>query len=271
MNSEGAHEKFVNNAVAVLQNNPEVLGLAAGGSWATGEMDRYSDLDLVLVTSDTISTDRDKMKAMARSMGSLLSAFTGEHVGEDRLLICLYDSPLLHVDIKFVTPEEFSDRMQDPVVLWERDGSLTGSLDKSSPRPFSFDFQWLEDRFWTWIHYATLKLGRGEYMEALEFLSFLRTKAVAPLLQMKNGKMPRGVRKIEAGVPGPEIDKLAGTIPSYSPEEIFASLEKTVSLYIELRKATFPCSVNQNLGAEMKVQQFLAEVKKQALNQTKML
>jgi hypothetical protein len=31
----------------------------------------------------------------------LLVGFTGEHVGEPRVLICLYGPPVLHVDLKF--------------------------------------------------------------------------------------------------------------------------------------------------------------------------
>lgn len=52
--------------------------------------------------------------------GRQLAAFTGEHVGEPRVVICLYDDPLLHVDFKFVTPRELDTRIEDPVVLWER-------------------------------------------------------------------------------------------------------------------------------------------------------
>ena len=40
---------------------------------------------------------------LAESLHLLLAAFTGEHVGEPRLLICLYRSPLLHVDLKYVS------------------------------------------------------------------------------------------------------------------------------------------------------------------------
>lgn len=41
--------------------------------------------------------------AFAGTLGHLLHAFTGEHVGEPRLLICLFGPQLLHVDLKFIT------------------------------------------------------------------------------------------------------------------------------------------------------------------------
>jgi hypothetical protein len=102
----------------------------------------------------------------------LLSAFTGEHVGEPRLLICLYDNPLLHVDIKFVTLEEFGTRVETPVILFDRNSQLKQVINQTTaifPYP---DFQWIEDRFWTWVHYAALKIGRGEYFEAIDFFGY---------------------------------------------------------------------------------------------------
>ncbi|OAS18998.1 hypothetical protein [Paenibacillus oryzisoli] len=57
---------------------------------------------------------------IAEKLGNLLSGFTGEHVGEPRLLICLYGPPPLHVDLKFVTAQELEHRVEDPMILWER-------------------------------------------------------------------------------------------------------------------------------------------------------
>ena len=94
-------QQFVNKAVATIKKDDSIIGLAVGGSWLTNELDEYSDLDLTLVTKEKVSDDPAKMLKYAASFGKLLSGFTGEHVGEPRLLICLYDDPLLHVDIKF--------------------------------------------------------------------------------------------------------------------------------------------------------------------------
>jgi hypothetical protein len=152
---------FINNAIAVLQESEEMIGLAVAGSRITNETDAFSDLDLVLVSTTRIADDPNQMKAVANQFGTVLSAFTGEHVGEPRVLICLYENPLLHVDIKFLTPDEFYDRVENPVVVWERDNQLTTIIENTtSAWPYP-DYQWIEDRFWVWIHYATLKIGRG--------------------------------------------------------------------------------------------------------------
>src|SRR5689334_1349887 len=99
--------QFADNVVNLLRDDQQVIGVAVAGSWLTDEIDQFSDLDLILVTRDKIADSKEKMVAYADRFGNLLSGFTGEHVGEPRVLICLYDDPLLHVDIKFLTLEEF--------------------------------------------------------------------------------------------------------------------------------------------------------------------
>jgi len=82
-------QQFAERAKQILATNQQVIGLAMAGSWLTNEMDEFSDLDLLLVTKEKISNDKNSMLGYANSLGNLLSAFTGEHVGEPRLLICL--------------------------------------------------------------------------------------------------------------------------------------------------------------------------------------
>jgi len=71
------------------------------GSLAYGGFDEQSDLDFVIVVrADDHAAAMAGRQAFAARLGSLLAAFSGEHVGEPRLLICLYGPPLLHVDLK---------------------------------------------------------------------------------------------------------------------------------------------------------------------------
>ena len=124
-------QQFLKKAVEVIQKDDSITGLAVGGSWLTNEVDEYSDLDLMLITKEKVSGDPSKMLHYASSLGKLLSGFTGEHVGEPRLLICLYDDPLLHVDIKFLTLPEFNSRVENPVILHDTDGQLKDVLSRT--------------------------------------------------------------------------------------------------------------------------------------------
>jgi len=230
---------FANRAKTILEPDDNVIGLAVAGSWLTNEIDEFSDLDLILVTRQKVSHNKNLMLDYAKSLGDFLSGFTGEHVGEPRVLICLYKNPLLHVDIKFLTLEEFYSRIETPVLLIDKNGQLEEAINNSQARFPYPDYQWIEDRFWTWTHYALLKIGRGEYLEAFDFFGFLRMVVLGPLLHITNNNLPRGVRKVETELKDEDLNKLKQTIPNYNRQSLLDSLRNAVSLYRQLRTSLF--------------------------------
>lgn len=221
----------------MLQADPRVVGVKAGGSQLSGTMDEFSDLDLIVGVRpehyEGVMRDR---KTIAASLGPLLSAFTGEHVGEPRLLICLYGPELLHVDLKFVSLVEGEELREDPV-----------------PAP---DEQWIEDRFWTWVHYGATKIGRGELFEAVDFLAFLRFVVLGPLALRRAGARPTGVRKIETLIPE-FAHELEETIARYDAADCARALRECVRLYRSLRG-----DVAKN-GAEEAAEGYLEEIARQ--------
>lgn len=129
------HEQFLAQAKAKLSQDHRLLGLLAGGSMMTGTMDEYSDLDLVIVYDAAyLSSIMEERIQIAEGLGHLLSAFTGEHVGEPRLVICLYGPQPLHVDLKFITSAELTTRIENPLIIWERTGEISSILQATSPR-----------------------------------------------------------------------------------------------------------------------------------------
>lgn len=254
-------QQFINKATDVIKKEDSIIGLTVGGSWLTNEVDEYSDLDLTLITKEKVSDDLTKMLQYAAGLGKLLSGFTGEHVGEPRLLICLYDDPLLHVDIKFLTLPEFYSRVENPVILHDTYRQLEDIFSKTEPHyPFP-GYQWIEDRFWIWIHYVTLKIGRGELFEALDFLSFLRMVVLGPLLQVKNGNLPRGVRKVEMSLPPADLIKLKLTVAVYERASVIAALQASIELYRELRQYLFSKDIKRQAETELKVIEYLQVIK----------
>lgn len=256
-------KQFADKAVEILKNDKNVIGLAVAGSWLTNEIDEFSDLDLILITKEKISGDKAKMLEYANRLGKLLNGFTGEHVGEPRVLICLYDDPLLHVDIKFLTLEEFHQRIEAPVILLDTNDQLKTVLEQTSHKFPYPDHQWIEDRFWIWVHYALLKIGRGEYVEAFDFFGALRMIVLGPLLQIKNKNLPRGVRKVETQLSKEDLEQLMGTLPSYSRSSLLESLQNAVSLYRDLRNELFDSSVIHQSATEKKVMEYFKEINPQ--------
>lgn len=254
-------QEFAKHAVEIVEKDPNVIGLAAGGSYISGELDEYSDLDLIVVTAEKISDDKKKMTAFSKKLGDFISGFTGDHVGETRLLICLYDNPLLHVDIKFLTLPEFQQRVEDPVILFEREEQLSKVIRSTKARWPEPNFQWIEDRFWTWVHYIAGKLARGEYFECLDGLGFLRATVLAPLLQVKSNTAARGMRKVETKLRLPDLEDLKITVAQYNRSSIIKALDNTISVYRMLRRKLYRDQVQLQERAEKKAMEFFRKIK----------
>lgn len=260
------HHEFVNKAIEIAKADQTIVGLTVGGSWIGNQIDEFSDIDFILVTDELVSDDFDKMYSYASKFGKLLNAFTGEHIGERRLLVCMYDEPLLHVDIKFLTPKEFNQRVEDPVVLWDRDGTLTRIIENTHSSWPEMNYQWIEDRFWTWIHYGSLKIGRGELFETIDFISALRVMVLAPLLQIKNGQLPRGLRRVEQNFTPDDFEMLKQTIPEYSVKSIVECVTKTIEIYRSLRLILFDEHVILRKNNEEKCVAYFEEIKQRVID-----
>ncbi len=229
------HRDFLHRAVHVLSRDDRIAGVAVAGSLAEGNADEWSDVDLVIaVEPDSHQSVMDERHHIAAGLGELAAAFTGEHVGDPRLLVCLYDNPALHVDLKFVPLPDAVPVVDNPVVLWARDDRLEAVLrQRVGAYPFP-NRQWIEDRFWIWIHYLAGKIARGEQFEAMEGLSFLRVTVLAPLGLANAGTSSSGVRRLEEK--SPELaTALAATVPDYDRDSLWTALDAAVTLYQRLR------------------------------------
>lgn len=230
------HEAFLASAVKTLQEDRRIVGLAAAGSWAEGRIDAFSDLDLVVaVEPDDFESVLEARQDIAARLGRLAAAFTGEHVGEPRLLICLYDDPVLHVDLKFVAVDRIGPVVGDAVPLWARDSRFEPALNAVAGQKVPpSEAQWIEDRFWIWVHYATTKIARGELFEALDFLGFLRVHALVPVLRGRLGIEGIGVRRLEQQAPA-EAAQLAATVATHDAASCLDALTASIRLYREWR------------------------------------
>ncbi|MGE0421318.1 MAG: hypothetical protein AB7O88_03595 [Reyranellaceae bacterium] len=237
------HAGMLDRIIAALPADHRVEALLGGGSMVHGGFDEHSDLDLVVVVrSEAHAALLAGSRSFAAQFGDLLAAFTGEHVGEPRLLICLYGPPLLHVDLKFVTPADLDELFERPLVLWARDGEAIGRRIAGArvTQPQTRDAQWYEERIWLWLHYGATKLRRGELVEAVSTLDFIRLMVLGPMLQRNAGVRQRNVRRIEE-IPLAR-DRLLPTMPTYDPAATAEAYRRTCALYVELRQADPPPS-----------------------------
>lgn len=226
------HQRFLGRALTVFAQEPGLAAVLGGGSLVHGGFDAWSDLDLVLVY-DAPPVNLEDKRALAMRLGDLVSSFTGEHVGEPRLLIALYGPDLLHVDLKFVDASDLDRRVEHPAILWARDlTALKARLDQAQIAWPQTDAQWLEDRAWIWLHYAATKLGRGELLEAIGMLGFFREQVLGPMLARRLGWPERGVRKLDDA---PGADVLKATLAEADKVAVRDALKAATAAYLDLR------------------------------------
>lgn len=69
------HATFLKEALLRLQADERIVAVAAGGSFLTGSMDEYSDLDLVIAVSPAaVPQIMQERYQIASMLGSLLAA-----------------------------------------------------------------------------------------------------------------------------------------------------------------------------------------------------
>ncbi|GAB2604770.1 aminoglycoside 6-adenylyltransferase [Streptomyces capparidis] len=265
MDAPSLHSRFLSEALPRIRQDARVAGVAITGSIADGRPDVYSDVDLILVIDDQAYDEvmRERL-GLIGSWTSLVAGFTGEHVGEPRLIITLVGPPLLHVDFKFVRTRDFAERTEDPQILWDRDGLLAGALAQRPPVDAALDLQWIEDRFWIWVHYGATKLGRGELFETISFLTYLRETVLGPLAARRVGAIPRGVRHLETIAPE-EARDLQATLCGYDRHAAGRALLATVDLYRRWTDAGEGI-VERRHHAEKLAMQYLHDVIDQAVD-----
>src|SRR5262249_60521776 len=101
------------------------------------------------------------------------------------------------------------------------------------------DWQWIEDRFWIWVHYGAAKIGRGELFEALDMIASLRSRVLGPLALAEAKSQPNGVRKIERRARERSVG-MRETVTRYEAGDIARALRAAADLYRDLRRWEAP-------------------------------
>jgi len=239
---------YAESTISVANETPNVFGILAAGSMIDNTMDKWSDLDLIILVEDENSF-RNRRKDFAKSIGNLLSCFVGFHVFEPKLLICLYDKPLAHIDLKFTETSDLLIRVETPLLLWSKTDKFSKkiqkTLDMGRAEWPSKSYEWFENRFWIWIHYVATKTGRGEYYESVSGLGMIRDQVLCQLMAMQTGAKERNARRIEQSPVFPSTH-LHKTVPNPSHRSCCNAIQATIDIYENL----FPVS---NISAQLEL------------------
>ncbi|WP_017522626.1 nucleotidyltransferase domain-containing protein [Pusillimonas noertemannii] len=235
------HAAFIARIRDEVARDARLIALLAGGSYVHGGFDAHSDLDfIVLVDDQKYSEVLASRRRFAERIGELLAAFTGEHVGEPRLLICLYGPPLIHVDLKFATLADLDRCVERPSVLFARDPhKVNARLDSAAIAWPNATPDWFEQRAWIWLHYGATKLARGEIFEAIGMLAFFREQILGPMLHRRAGRPQRGVRRIET-LEQHSLERLSNTVPACDAASVRNAFVAAAGMYLDLRNDAPP-------------------------------
>ena len=217
------------------QADPDVVGMAVTGSFATGEADELSDVDLRLyVRPDAVGAVLARVPDLAASCGDVVARFGADHLGIPSLTIVLYDD-LVHVDLDVVAVDRATEHNEGlpAVMLWERE-PISARLPGTFEPDVAAEVQWMEARIWTWSWYIQSKILRGELYEALDGLQYVRDRVLFRLLAFHGDRRPAGGRRAESVV-GDHAGAFARTVPAaLDPAAVLGALRAEIDLYRRL-------------------------------------
>lgn len=125
-------------------------------------------------------------------------------------------------------------------MLFTRDRlALEQQLAKYSAQWPDMTPEWFESRAWIWLHYAVVKLERGELFEAIGMLAFFREQVLGPMLYRRANLPQRGVRRIEFLSIDPDA-LLTSTLATHDRDSVSMAIRKAVDAYITLRADALP-------------------------------
>jgi predicted nucleotidyltransferase len=212
--------------------DPDIVGMAVTGSFATGEADDVSDVDLRLyVRPDAVDAVVARVPELAAASGRVVALFVADHLAIPTLTIVLYDD-LVHVDFDVIAADRAAEHNEGlpAVVLWERE-PISDALPGTYAPQVAADVRWMEARIWTWSWYIHSKVLRGELYEALDGLQYVRDQVLFRLLAFHGKRRPARGRRAEAIV-GDHADEFARTVPaSLDSASIMEALRAEIDLY----------------------------------------
>lgn len=244
------HYSVLEKAVSLLITDPRILGIYLSGSFANGQPDQYSDLDINLLVSsadrESVVKDHEKLRS---EVAKIATWFPAVHLNNPNQIIVFYEKRYpIHVDYEYKTPEELKPiaKGKDAFILLDKDGALDKwkavcSETKENMSPTLERLQYFEDRFWAWCTYTDGKIKRGELWEARDAIEYIRSNVLNRLAYYVNDLGNEGNRRLERKFPKEMLEKLESTIPVTHATD---SYEKALLNMLDVYKTFFDRAIN---------------------------
>lgn len=251
-----AQQAFVDRFRAACQADDRIGAAFLAGSYARGEADAYSDIDLGLITTDKAYDDfMAGREAFMRSLGPVefLESFSLSNFlffifadGIEGELGMGHESDLLHL------------HSGPYVVLMDKTGLLDGvtfPYPAADPDKQRETLRRLIYDFWHDLSHFITAMGRNQLWWAYGQLNILREMCVnLAQLRYNFAREAEGYDKIEKALP---IEWLAGLQPTFCPMERTAMLQAGRSILQFYKDQAIPLAQAHGLAYSAKLEQVM--------------
>lgn len=217
--------------------------LLVTGSLVAGDVDQYSDLDLIAV-SESPSACEVAIRAAIEASGNLIAFFTTSHLTthQSSIYYVAVERSIVKLDIVY---KDSSKPCEIPatseIVSGDPDGLVRATFHTDAGPPES-DLELIATKFAAWLWFSYARAARGEFFAAARSIDFSRENALLPLMLHRLGLPQDGHRKLENRLPGPLLQQLVMTYPSeLNFDSIFDALAVMRSIFMnELDLSSLP-------------------------------
>lgn len=227
--------EILEKLVTVLKEDASVIGVVIVGSGASGFLDVYSDIDLVVVLADdrVFISMYQALKAILQKEFNVFYHFEQHVSTEDTTLLIMLDN-FLELDIQFVKGRVLAVKDKQWTVRYDRHGDLDDRVQESfsetqmvAPRRI---YLRVVERIWQPILKCVAALNRNEIWHALHMLEQIRNETVH-LAGINHRVQTHGFTDVDQ-LPEMFLVHLRHTIPtSTSNVAIRRALRSTVRLF----------------------------------------
>ncbi len=210
------HQEIVDRFLATCQADERIVAAFFGGSYATGKVDEYSDLDLFFITTDEAYEDFLSAKeSFIRLLGKPLFL---EDFGEPHGYLTIYSNGT-EAEVFFYPESTYQDLYEGPYrVLLDKKGILTGKVFPVHAAESAKQIMILRqqmDWFWHELSHFIKAMGRSQLWFAYGELELLRQCCV-------------NLARLRYNFSDPYMGEPYFKIEQVMPVEQLAPLERTI-------------------------------------------
>jgi predicted nucleotidyltransferase len=234
------HQAFADRFVQACQADDQVVAACLIGSYAKGKADRYSDIDLMVITTDSAYEEFYRQReSFLRSLGDLVFL---EDFGLPDIAFHMYADGT-EGELYFSSEGRLEIIRDAPFyILLDKKNFLTGVTYTSAGKGFDVQKQTEKLRqtiyeFWHEMSHFTTAMGRGELWWARGQLESLRSLCVTlARLQYDFSDIEIGEEpyfKIENCMPVEKVAPLKMTFCPLEKDAMLQSVQVILSFYVE--------------------------------------